>query len=129
MEKIRILVVEDDTDLRETICMALNEHSYVTSEAADGIEAFNLLYAPGPKPDLILLDVMMPRMDGMAFLAGIRQSEMCNIPIILMTAANEKTIKISSSARNLTPILPDERLAKPINFETLFGTIVRILAK
>src|SRR5512134_1738251 len=71
--RARVLVVEDDHDLRELIAHWLEERRYLVTEAADGKDAVDLLEA-GLDPDVILLDLTMPRMDGRAFLEWLRAS-------------------------------------------------------
>lgn len=125
----RILVVDDDLDQRESICMVLQEGGYVIDEAGNGAEAFNVLHSQKQRPDLILLDMMMPVMDGMAFLAGLRQSELQAIPVILMTAADDKVVRISSAARRLTEVIPEDRLMKPLDCRTLLEAVSAVLAR
>ncbi|HSN13502.1 MAG TPA: response regulator [Anaeromyxobacteraceae bacterium] len=68
-----VLVVEDESELREMMALWLETRNYQVSEAADGLDAVELLEA-GLSPDVILLDLAMPRMDGRTFLAGLRAS-------------------------------------------------------
>lgn len=71
--RARILVVEDEHELRELIARWLETRHYQVSEAADGRDAIDLLEA-GLDPDVILLDLTMPRMDGREFLDWLRSS-------------------------------------------------------
>ncbi|WP_242393140.1 response regulator [Anaeromyxobacter oryzisoli] len=71
--RVRVLVVEDEHDLRELIARWLESRNYQVSQAADGRDAVDLLEA-GLAPDVILLDLTMPRMDGRAFLTWLRAS-------------------------------------------------------
>jgi signal transduction histidine kinase/DNA-binding response OmpR family regulator len=80
-----VLIVEDDVDTRELMAITLRKNGWTTIEAADGQEA--LASMSGPQPDLILLDLMMPVMDGFGFLAEMRKNpEWRNIPVIVVTA-------------------------------------------
>lgn len=81
--KNKILFVEDETDLRLIVLDVLKEEGYEVIEASDGIECLNLLKTE--TPDLIIADVMMPKMDGFTMAKEIRKVSM-TIPIIFLTA-------------------------------------------
>ncbi len=94
MPKSRILVAEDETNLREVLCLQLRHAGYEVIETADGVEALEL--ATRNPPDLILLDVMMPRLTGFEVCEKLRASFITrHIPIIILTAKAELTDKIS----------------------------------
>jgi two-component system, chemotaxis family, chemotaxis protein CheY len=87
--KIRILVVEDDIDLGAAVCELLNESDYDASHAIDGVDALERLSA-GDLPALILLDLMMPRMDGWKFREEqMRDSRLRDIPVVVLSAVGE----------------------------------------
>jgi CheY-like chemotaxis protein len=82
-----ILVVEDDRELRETLCEALEMEGYVAIGAENGRAALRHL-AAGARPCLILLDLMMPVMDGWAFRQELlKDPARAAIPVVVMTAA------------------------------------------
>ena len=82
----RILVVEDDADVRHVVADVLQYAGYAVATAADGAEALDQI-AEHP-PDAILLDLMMPAMDGWSFLEACHRDERCaRIPIGIMSAA------------------------------------------
>src|SRR5438270_6811138 len=82
-----VLVVEDDDDLRKAICQVLNDEGIATTSATNGAEALALLEHE-QRPRLILLDLMMPVMNGWAFRARQEADpRFANIPVIVMTAA------------------------------------------
>ena len=84
-EMIQILYVEDEPDIRTMTEFALEDDCFELISCASGREA--LAKAPELKPDLILLDVMMPEIDGPATLEKLRQlPHMANTPVIFMTA-------------------------------------------
>lgn len=113
----RILVAEDDIDLGETVCEILRMSGYRATHAADGLAALQIL-GQGGLHDLILLDLMMPRMDGWAFRkAQLRDRKLKNIPVVVLSAAGE-TVK---------PIQADSLLRKPVTPEKLLATIKRFL--
>ena len=83
MEKIKILVVDDESRMRKLVKDFLEREGYVVLEAGDGMEAMEIFYK---EKDIALgiLDVMMPRMDGWQTCREIRQSS--QVPIIMLTA-------------------------------------------
>jgi two-component system response regulator MprA len=114
-----ILVVEDDADLGETVCEVLKISGYKAVHAVDGVAALEAL-GEGVLPDLILLDLMMPRMDGWAFRdAQLRDKKLKHIPVVVLSAVGE----ISK------PIKADRLLRKPIAPETLLETIENVVRR
>jgi CheY-like chemotaxis protein len=81
-----LLIVEDNDVAREAFASALRQGGYTVVTVADGAEAWDYLRA-GPRPDLILLDMLMPRLDGWLFLRRLRQQAAePPIPVIIMTS-------------------------------------------
>ena len=115
----RILVVEDDIDLGETVCEILAMSGYRTSHASDGLAALQML-GRGGLHDLILLDLMMPRMDGWAFRdAQLRDKRLKDIPVVVLSAVGE----ISK------PIKADDLLHKPVEAEALLATVNKFVRR
>lgn len=91
-----ILIVEDDRDIRDVLAEILAEEGYQILVAEDGAEGLKRL-AENPPPDLILLDLMMPRMDGYQFREEQRKNpEWSPIPLVLLTAGVETSDKITA---------------------------------
>ncbi len=89
MKPKRILVVDDEASLRTLVRANLEVDGFEVSEAIDGVEAMNVLGEI--IPDLILLDIMMPRKDGIEVLEDLASNEkLNNIPVILLTAKGEQ---------------------------------------
>jgi CheY-like chemotaxis protein len=112
----QLLVVDDDNDLRETLQMLLEESGFMVTTAANGRAALERLRS-GARPDLILLDLMMPEMNGWDFLARVRpDATLGSIPIVIMTA--HKSIDVPSVPR-------EDVLHKPFDSSKLLATIAR----
>jgi CheY-like chemotaxis protein len=81
-----VLVVDDDTDVRSTVAEILEEEGYDVVPAANGRDALRALL-DGTQPDVILLDMMMPEMDGWAFRAEqVHHPRIASIPVVIFTA-------------------------------------------
>ncbi|MCC7355241.1 MAG: response regulator, partial [Anaerolineae bacterium] len=88
--KARILLVEDDKALRETLAYNLEKSGYRVSTAADGIKAMDV--AKEEEPDLVLLDLMLPELDGLSVCRALREQR--SVPIIMLTARTGEVDKI-----------------------------------
>ncbi|HVR64777.1 MAG TPA: response regulator [Polyangia bacterium] len=110
-----ILVVEDDKDLRETLSDALELEGYAAIAVEHGEAALRHLRSGVPHPCLILLDLMMPVMDGWTFRkALLADPALAAIPVVVMTAAG----------RHGLPSPPAERiLHKPLRMDRLFQIV------
>ncbi len=87
----KILFVDDEDDIREVVQIRLESNGYQVVTAASGDEA--LIKVASEHPDLMILDVMMPGMDGLAVLKKLRKEETdTKLPVILLTAKRKKMI-------------------------------------
>ncbi len=85
-----LLLVDDEADLRQTLSELLSEEGYQVATAAHGAAALEYLRAH-PAPDLILLDVLMPVMNGLRFLEERRKEpRLARIPVLLLTACDDQ---------------------------------------
>jgi CheY-like chemotaxis protein len=114
-----VLIVEDDASIRATLLMLLESEGYEVAEAADGQQALDWLRAGG-KPDLILLDLMMPVVDGWQFLA--RRAELSKAPA-------SPVLVLSGADIKLVPVGADRMLKKPVSADTLLSAIEEYLGK
>jgi CheY-like chemotaxis protein len=112
-----ILIVDDDVDIRNTVAGILEDEGYRVAKAANGQEALKLLTAPGAaRPQLILLDMMMPIMDGAAFHEQQqRLPTISAIPILTFTAFGNPA-DVSWAAG---------RLSKPLRLESLLTMVAK----
>ncbi|MES2803194.1 MAG: response regulator [Bdellovibrionota bacterium] len=108
-----ILIVEDDESIRETMQTVLELEGHDVLTAENGHEGLKLL-ASEAKPCLILLDLMMPVMNGWQFAAALENDlKLADIPVIIVSAYSDKAINIKSKAI----------LKKPIDLRALYNTI------
>jgi len=116
MREAKILVVEDDDDIRDSLKELLEEEGYQVDTAANGEQALNRLR--GGAPQLILLDLMMPVMDGWEFQKQLRESpSFSRVPIIVISAS-----KFSREPLNAAAFIP-----KPLDAGVLLETIESFL--
>lgn len=116
-----IMVVEDDTNSRKLMCTVLEQYGYNTIPATDGVDALEMLEKK--YVDLIVLDIMMPRMDGFEFTQILRQSG-CNIPILMVTAKQSPVDK-----RKGFIIGTDDYMTKPIDEEEMVLRVGALLRR
>jgi len=91
VDKKRVLVVDDDQDLLKMMKMRLEVEGYDFMSASDGLEMLNLLKKK--RPDVILLDVMLPGMDGYTALREVRgEDQFRDIPVIILSAKEKKKV-------------------------------------
>ncbi len=114
-----VLVVDDDPDIRETVGLVLQRHGYAVTTAADGAEALERLRSPAPRPCVILLDLMMPRMNGFDFWDALGESDLRSIPVVVLTGAGAM-----AAARAQEMHL--EVLRKPFGLTELLRTVGRV---
>ena len=107
MDKIKILVVDDESRMRKLVKDFLGREGYQVLEAGDGMEAMEVFYDEKDIA-LIILDVMMPRMDGWQVCREVRQSS--KVPIIMLTARSEERDELQGFALGV-----DEYISKPFS--------------
>jgi CheY-like chemotaxis protein len=114
-----ILVVEDDDDLRDLLVETIVAAGYTVGEARDGRDALAYL-RHHDLPQLILLDLVMPEMDGVAFIVQQRREpRLASTPIVLMSASNEDTSEVEAAGR----------LRKPFDMAALFALLQSLVKR
>jgi CheY-like chemotaxis protein len=114
-----ILLIEDDADLADAIVEVLQNEGYRICYAGDGKEALALLSQNRP-PDLILLDLMMPNMNGWEFRAAqLRDPAIAKIPVIVLSATGERARPIDAAMV----------LRKPVTLEVLLSALAKFFKK
>ncbi|MGL5414404.1 MAG: response regulator transcription factor [Clostridium sp.] len=116
----KILVIEDDSKIRELICEFLKESGYEIEMASDGLEGYSKFREE--TFDLIITDIMMPRMDGYALTNLVREES--DIPIIMLTALNDEENQIKAFDEKV-----DDFIAKPFSFALLVKRVEAVLRR
>ena len=121
MEKIKILIVDDESRMRKLIRDFLEREGYQILEATDGVAAMDLFYSD-KTIDLIILDVMMPRMDGWQTCKEIREHS--QVPIMMLTARAEEWNELKGFELGV-----DEYVTKPFSPKILVARVAALLKR
>ncbi len=117
MREPLVLVVDDDPDILEAICDILGTESYRVARARNGMEALERVDAE--RPDVILLDLMMPVMDGVTFAHALRQRPaVADVPILVISA--------DGNPQRAASVNPRGYLAKPFDIDALLEHVAEI---
>ncbi|MBO5101824.1 MAG: response regulator transcription factor [Clostridia bacterium] len=118
---IKILVVEDDVDLNRFVAMSLRDRGFDTVSCYDGMSALERVFEE--KFDMLLTDIMMPRVDGFELASSVRARNK-EIPIIFMTAKDDKASKIYGYNIGI-----DDYIVKPFDVDVLIMKISALLRR
>lgn len=121
MEKIKILVVDDESRMRKLIKDFLEREGYTILEAGDGMQALDIFYE-NKDVSLIILDVMMPRMDGFEVCREVRRSS--TVPIVMLTARSEERDELKGFELGV-----DEYISKPFSPKILVARVNALLKR
>ena len=118
-----VLIVEDDEDSRQMLKILLEIWKYRVLEAKDGLEAVSV--AESARPDLILMDVKLPKFDGFETTRRLRQSEIIDgVPIIFLSGCAEEIYRRAADA-----VGGNEYLVKPLDFQLLEITLNKYISR
>lgn len=117
-----ILVVEDDPDIRELVAHRLEKESFVVHQAEDGQAAWDRLLKG--RPDLMLVDVMMPRMDGEMLTMKVRKELKSTLPIIMVTAKGSEDDVVAGLLAGA-----DDYVVKPFSMKELMARVQALLRR
>jgi len=126
----KILVVDDDPDILEAVTMILESQDYEVVTARDGVEGLATLKAE--MPDLMILDLMMPKMDGWGVckeLQDPRWSKYRNIPILILTSVREEASRRRYELETGLELDVDDYLEKPFSPEVLLKRVSKLIKK
>jgi two-component system response regulator MprA len=118
---LRLLVVDDEPALRETLERALAAEGYAVETAADGVEALTAIERA--TPDAVLLDVLMPRLDGLETTRRLRTSGN-NVPVLVLTARDEVSDRVAGLDAGA-----DDYVVKPFALEELLARVRALLRR
>lgn len=121
MEKIKILVVDDESRMRKLVRDFLVREGYVVLEAGDGMEAMDIFYEDKDIA-LVILDVMMPKMDGWQVCREVRQFS--KVPVIMLTARSEERDELQGFELGV-----DEYISKPFSPKILVARAEAVLRR
>jgi DNA-binding response OmpR family regulator len=122
LEDVRILVVEDERKVANFIRQGLTEEGHTVEVAPDGATALDLL-VEGPPPDLVVLDLMLPKVDGFAILKAARQRRVTT-PVLILTARDS----VADKVRGLD-LGADDYLTKPFAFDEFLARVRALLRR
>ena len=126
----KILVVDDDPDILDAVSMILESKGHQVVTAQDGIEALATLKAE--KPDLMILDLLMPKMDGFAVLKELqdgRWSKYREIPILVLSSVREEAARRRYELETASQLGVDDYVEKPISPDILLERVERLIKK
>ncbi len=126
----KILIVDDDPDIREALSLVLESKGYQVTTAQDGLEGLATLKAE--MPDLLILDLLMPKMDGFAVckeLQDPRWSKYRNIPILILTSVREEASRRRYELETGLELNVDDYVEKPIAPNILLDRVEKLVSK
>ena len=126
----KILVVDDDPDILDAISMILESRGYHLIFAHDGLECLDKLASE--KPDLMILDLLMPKMDGFAVyreLQAPKWSEYRGMPILILSSVREEASRRRYELETGQTLKPDEYVEKPVVPGVLLGRVEKLLER
>lgn len=127
MAKKFVLIVDDDPDMVETVGMMLESKGYEVGKAYDGIEGEEAIKKR--RPDLVVLDVMMPRKDGYVLCGELKNDAATrDIPVILLTAVGEAVPTTTYTHADGMATEADDYIPKPVDTVTLVNSIERLFS-
>ena len=120
-DKMTVAIVEDETNIRSLLAYNLQASGFATEEYEDGESA--LLGMAASQPQLVLLDLMLPGIDGMEVCKKLRTSDLTRrLPVIMLTARGEEFDRVLG-----LEIGADDYITKPFNFDYLLFAIKRVM--
>lgn len=117
---MKILIVDDEKNLRESLVELVESENYAATEAADGAAALEILREKSVDFSAILLDLKMPRVDGLEFLRIIREENLTNAPVIVVSAFSDSTRMIEAMRRGAF-----DYITKPLDIEEILSVLSR----
>jgi DNA-binding response OmpR family regulator len=126
----KILLADDDPDMRDALTIILESRGYETVTAQDGLEALATLKAE--KPDLMILDLLMPKMDGFAVLKELqdgRWAKYRDIPILILSSVREEASRRRYELETALELKVDDYVEKPVSPDILLERVEKLLKR
>jgi CheY-like chemotaxis protein len=126
----KVLVVDDDPDILDAISLILESQGYEVIFARDGLECLDKIGSE--KPDMMILDLLMPKMDGFAVykeLQSPKWSEYRDMPILILSSVREEASRRRYELETGQALKPDEYVEKPILPGLLLDCVVKLLKR
>jgi DNA-binding response OmpR family regulator len=126
----KILVVDDDPDMRDAITIILESRGYQIVTAQDGVEALANLKAE--RPDLMMLDLLMPKMDGFAVMKELQDARWAKyreIPILILSSVREEASRRRYELETALTLEVDDYVEKPVAPDILLERVEKLLKK
>ena len=126
----KILIVDDDPDILDAVSMILESQGYQVVTARDGVEGLATLKAENP--DLMILDLMMPKMDGFGVckeLQDPRWAKHKNIPILMLTSVREEASRRRYELETGLELDVDDYVEKPMSPDVLIDRVSKLINK
>ena len=126
----KILIVDDDPDILDAVSMILESQGYQVVTARDGVEGLATLKAENP--DLMILDLMMPKMDGFGVckeLQDPRWGKYKNIPILMLTSVREEASRRRYELETGLELDVDDYVEKPMSPDVLIDRVSKLITK
>lgn len=130
MTEKKVLIVDDDPDILDVISLILESQGYEVIVARDGVECLNKLREA--KPALMILDLLMPKMDGFAVYKELQSpewSEYRDMPILILSSVREEASRRRYELETGRQLDVDEYLEKPILPEALLSCVAKLLER
>jgi DNA-binding response OmpR family regulator len=126
----KILIVDDDSDVLDALTMVLESRGYQVITAQDGIEGLACFKAE--KPDLMILDLLMPKMDGFGVMKELRDprwAEFSEIPILIQTAVREEASRRRYKLETGVELGADDYVEKPTSPDILLARVKKLVKR
>ena len=126
----KILIVDDDSDVLDALTMVLESRGYQVITAQDGIEGLACLKVE--KPDLMILDLLMPRMDGFGVMKELRDprwAEFSEMPILIQTAVREEASRRRYKLETGVELGADDYVEKPTSPDILLARVKKLVKR
>jgi len=126
----KVLIVDDDPDIRDVVTLILESQGYEITIARDGIECLSKLR--NEKPDLMILDLLMPKMDGFAVYKELQNTKWAkykDMPILVLTSVREEASRRRYELETGQKLSVAYHIEKPVSPEVLIDTVEKLIKK